>query len=153
NPGESFQYTFTRAGEYFFNDCTDPRPTGKVVVYLTPQDVPDALHFLPRTLDLGSSTGQFNDHELVTALFTLPAGYAPIEEEIRLKTPLSTTLFEPAYANAILHDRLLLVRFRKSDIDNNIPAGDSVPLVLTVNVIHEGQQKQLSSTALVRVVK
>ena len=36
---------------------------------------------------------------------------------------------------------------------NNIPEGDSVPLVLTVNVIHEGQQKQLSSTALVRVVK
>ena len=46
-----------------------------------------------------------------------------------------------------------MAHFRKSDIDNNIPEGDSVPLVLTVNVIHEGQQKQLSSTALVRVVK
>ena len=33
NPGQSFQYTFTRAGEYFYNDCTDPRPTGKIVVY------------------------------------------------------------------------------------------------------------------------
>jgi len=32
-PGESFTYTFTKAGEYFYNDCTDPRPTGKVVVY------------------------------------------------------------------------------------------------------------------------
>jgi len=52
-----------------------------------------------------------------------------------------------------LHDRLLVAHFRKSDIDNNIPEGDSVPLVLTVNVMHEGQQKQLSSTALVRVVK
>jgi alcohol dehydrogenase (cytochrome c) len=32
-PGESFTFTFTEKGEYFYNDCTDPRPTGKVVVY------------------------------------------------------------------------------------------------------------------------
>jgi plastocyanin len=32
-PGESFSYTFTRTGEYFYNDCFSPRPTGKVVVY------------------------------------------------------------------------------------------------------------------------
>ena len=32
-PGESFQYTFTRAGEYFFNDSFSPRPTGKIEVY------------------------------------------------------------------------------------------------------------------------
>jgi len=154
NPGESFQYTFTRAGEYFFNDCTDPRPTGKVVVYLTPQDVPDALHFFPRTLDLGSSSGLFTDvHGVVTAFFTVPAGYTVEEEEVKLKTPLSTTLFDAVSAKTVIHDRLLVAQFRKSDIDNNIPAGDSVPLVLMVNVIHEGQQKQLTSTALVRVVK
>ena len=152
-PGESFQYTFTRAGEYFFNDCTDPRPTGKVEVYLTPQDVPNALHFLWGTLDLGSGSGLFTDvHGVVTALFKVPAGYT-LDGEVKLKTPLSTTLFEPVSTNAILHDRLLLAHFRKSDIDNNIPQGDSVPLVLMVNVIHEGQQKQLTSTALVRVVK
>jgi hypothetical protein len=29
NPGQSFQYTFTREGEYFYNDCTDPRPTAR----------------------------------------------------------------------------------------------------------------------------
>ena len=154
NPGESFQYTFTRAGEYFFNDCTDPRPTGKVVVYLTPQDVPDALHFFPRTLDLGSSSGLFTDvHGVVTAFFTVPAGYTVEEEEVKLKTPLSTALFDAVSAKTVIHDRLLVAQFRKSDIDNNIPAGDSVPLVLMVNVIHEGQQKQLMSTALVRVVK
>ncbi|HWM44330.1 MAG TPA: PQQ-binding-like beta-propeller repeat protein [Burkholderiales bacterium] len=153
NPGESFQYTFTRAGEYFFNDCTDPRPTGKVVVYLTPQDAPNALHFLWGTLDLGSSSGLFTDvHGVVTALFKIPAGYT-LDGEVKLKTPLSTTLFDPVSTNAILHDRLLLAHFRKSDIDNNIPEGDSVPLVLTVNVIHEGEQKQLTSTATVRVVK
>ena len=33
NPGESFSFTFTTKGEYFYNDCTDPRPTGKIVVY------------------------------------------------------------------------------------------------------------------------
>ena len=33
NPGQSFDYTFTTPGEYFYNDCTSPRTTGKVVVY------------------------------------------------------------------------------------------------------------------------
>lgn len=32
-PGQSFAYTFSKAGEYFYNDCTSPRATGKVVVY------------------------------------------------------------------------------------------------------------------------
>jgi hypothetical protein len=32
-PGESFTYTFTAKGEFFFNDCFSPRPTGKVEVY------------------------------------------------------------------------------------------------------------------------
>ena len=32
-PGESFSYTFTKTGEFFFNDCFSPRPTGKIEVY------------------------------------------------------------------------------------------------------------------------
>lgn len=32
-PGQSAQYTFTTPGEYFYNDCFSPRPTGKIVVY------------------------------------------------------------------------------------------------------------------------
>jgi PQQ-dependent dehydrogenase (methanol/ethanol family) len=32
-PGESFSYKFRRRGEYFFNDCYSPRPTGKIEVY------------------------------------------------------------------------------------------------------------------------
>ncbi|WP_051266513.1 outer membrane protein assembly factor BamB family protein [Nakamurella lactea] len=32
-PGQSFTYRFNKRGEYFFNDCFDPRPTGKVEVY------------------------------------------------------------------------------------------------------------------------
>jgi plastocyanin len=31
-PGESFRYTFTKPGEYFFNDSHSPRPTGKIEV-------------------------------------------------------------------------------------------------------------------------
>src|SRR5690606_35186414 len=42
-PGESYQHTFTRAGEYFFNDCTDPRPTGKIEVVADVEEIPDAL--------------------------------------------------------------------------------------------------------------
>jgi plastocyanin len=32
-PGESFSYTFTTKGEFFFNDSFSPRPTGKIEVY------------------------------------------------------------------------------------------------------------------------
>jgi alcohol dehydrogenase (cytochrome c) len=32
-PGESAHHTFTQPGEYFYNDCFSPRPTGKIVVY------------------------------------------------------------------------------------------------------------------------
>ena len=35
-PGESATYTFSQAGEYFFNDCFSPRPTGKVEVMPQP---------------------------------------------------------------------------------------------------------------------
>lgn len=31
-PGQSAQHTFTQPGEYFYNDCYSPRPTGKIVV-------------------------------------------------------------------------------------------------------------------------
>jgi PQQ-dependent dehydrogenase (methanol/ethanol family) len=32
-PGQAFSHTFSKPGEYFYNDCTSPRATGKVVVY------------------------------------------------------------------------------------------------------------------------
>ena len=31
-PGQSAAYTFSKPGEYFFNDCHSPRPTGKIEV-------------------------------------------------------------------------------------------------------------------------
>ena len=47
----------------------------------------------------------------------------------------------------------LIATFDKALIDNNIPAGDAVPLVVTANFMNAGVQKQLRSTANVRVVK
>ncbi len=32
-PGESSSYTFTRIGDFFYNDCTNPQTTGKIIVY------------------------------------------------------------------------------------------------------------------------
>lgn len=32
-PGQSANHTFDKPGEYFYNDCHSPRPTGKIVVY------------------------------------------------------------------------------------------------------------------------
>ena len=47
----------------------------------------------------------------------------------------------------------LIATFDKALIDNNMPVGDAVPLVLTANFMNAGVQKQLRSTANVRVVK
>jgi plastocyanin len=153
NPGESFQYTFTRAGEYFYNDCTDPRPTGKIVVVGVPQDMPGALQFVPNILSMRPANGVFTSVQgLVTALLKVPAGYT-FDGGVRLKTPLSTTLFAPVTATMTSDGATLIVTFDKALIDNNMPAGATVPLVVTANFMNAGVQKQLSSTANVRVVK
>ena len=152
-PGQSATYTFTRAGEYFFNDCTDPRPTGKIVVYHVPIDVPGAATFTPRSLDLGSANGVFTGvNGVITAHFEIPSDYT-VEGDVTLKTPLSSTLFSPVSTNAGSGSRHLVAQFSKAEIDNNIPAGESVPLVLNVNVLENGVQKQLTSTVNVKVVK
>ena len=153
SPGESFQYTFTRAGEYFYNDCTDPRPTGKVVAYLIPENVPGALRLEPSTLNFKSASGIFTGVQgVITALFEIPDGYTP-DGEVTLKTPLTTTLFSPVSTNVSSDGKMLVAQFGKADIDNNIPQGDAVPLLLTANFINAGVQKQLTATVNVRVVK
>jgi hypothetical protein len=150
-PGESFEYTFDRAGEYFFNDCTDPRPVGKIEVYLTPQDLPGALQFVPSRMDLGSGTGIFTGvHGVVTAILDVPAGYV-FDGDAVLETPLSETPV-PA-ASTTSNGNKLIVQFKKADIDNNVPEGDAVPLTLVANFLHDGVQKQLTSTAMPEIVK
>ena len=72
---------------------------------------------------------------------------------MKLKTPLSTTLFPAVTANVTSDGKTLIATFDKALIDNNMPAGDAVPLTVTANFMNAGVQKQLSSTANVRVVK
>lgn len=153
DPGESFEYTFDRAGDYFFNDCTDPRPVGKIEVYLTPQDVPDALRFSPKPLNLRSWNGNFTGvHGVVTATFDVPDGYE-LDGDVVLQTPLSATPVEAAKTHVTSHGKKLVAWFHKADIDNNVPEGDGVSLTLVSNFLHNGEQKQLTSTATVKVVK
>ncbi|CAN5206864.1 hypothetical protein BH11PSE9_BH11PSE9_00340 [soil metagenome] len=150
-PGQSAQHTFDREGEYYYNDCTDPRPTGKVIVTLTPQEVPGGLQFVPAVLNMRPADGQFTSVQgLVTATFKVPQGYA-LDGDVKLKTPLTTQTF-PA-VKATLTGTTLIATFDKALIDNNVPAGKAVALTVTANFLHQGVQKQLTSTASVQVVK
>ena len=47
----------------------------------------------------------------------------------------------------------LVVVFDKADLDNNVPQGDAVSLTLAGQFLHNGAQKQLTSSATVRIVK
>ena len=150
-PGETYQHTFTRAGEYFFNDCTDPRPTGKIEVYLAPKDQPGALSFTPGQLQLGSGTGLFTGvNGNVSAHFELPAGYT-YDSGAVLVTPLTRTLIDASKVTA--NKNKVIVQFDAAEVDNNVPAGEA-SLTVRVNVLNPaGVQEQLSSTATVTVVK
>ena len=150
-PGESFDYTFDRAGEYFFNDCTDPRPVGKIEVYLEPQELPGALKFAPPQIHLGAGTGIFTGvHGVFTAILNIPAGYV-FDSDAVLQTPLSETPI-PA-ASTTTNGNKLIAQFNKADVDNNVPEGEAVPLTLVANFLHNGVQKQLTSTATPQIVK
>ena len=150
-PGETYQHTFDRAGEYFFNDCTDPRPTGKIEVYLAPQDQPGALRFTPGKLDLASDTGLFTGVDgKISAHFELPPGYE-YESGAVLVTPLSPTPIPASKVTA--NSNRIIVQFDAADVDNNVPTGEAT-LTLRANVLNaEGVQEQLSSSAVVTVVK
>ena len=150
-PGETYRHTFTRAGEYFFNDCTDPRPTGKIEVYLEPQELPNALQFQPRTLDLGSDNGLFTGvNGRFTAVLDIPRGLE-LDGDVVLRTPLSST---PVTADrSWVAGKKLFAQFTSADVDNNVPVGDAVPLTLVATVLDGDTQRQLTSTAQVKIVK
>lgn len=152
-PGQSAQYKFDREGEYYYNDCTDPRPTGKVVVTLAAQEQPGALQFTPSTLNLRPANGVFTSVQgLVTATFKLPAGHT-LDGNVQLKTPLTQQTFPAVSANTTSDGKTLVVTFDKALVDNNIPQGSDVPLTVSANFMHQGMQKKLTSTATVRVIK
>ncbi|GAA3349552.1 hypothetical protein GCM10020358_72120 [Amorphoplanes nipponensis] len=150
-PGERFAFTFGRAGEYFFNDCTDPRPAGKIEVYATPRDLPGALRFVPSTIDLRSPTGVFTGvHGAVAATMRVPAGYR-LDGAVTLMTPLSRSPVKATHARLV--GRTLFVTFDRADLDNNVPRGDAVSLTLTADFVRDGAQQAFTSTATVKVVK
>jgi hypothetical protein len=133
--------------------CTDPRPTGKVEVYLTPRDVPGALSFTEGTLDLSSPTGVFTGiRGVVAAHFAIPDGYT-FDGDVTIRTPLSETLLPARSVRVDPDGRTLVAEFNKADLDNNVPEGASVPLILTANFIQNGVQRELMSSANVTVVK
>jgi len=149
-PGESYRHTFDRAGEYFFNDCTDPRPTGKIEVYLEPQDDPGALRFVPGRLVLPAGDGAFSPvTDTVSAQFRLPRG-SHYDGGAVLITPLGQSPIEPVSVTE-QRNRLVL-EFEKGDIDHNVPEGRTT-LTVRLNVVRDGVQSQLVSTDPVRVAK
>jgi plastocyanin len=146
-PGESAKYTFDREGEYYYNDCTDPRPTGKVIVTLAAEEAP--LEFNAKTLDFKSSTGQFTGVTgTVDAVMTVPAGWALDRTvPVTLTGPLTIQSFTAAATSLSANGTRLTATFNKADIDNNLPVGDAVLLKVTA------VQKKLEGTARVTVVK
>ena len=152
-PGESAQHTFTREGEYYFNDCTDPRPTGKVVVTLAAQDAP--LQFATTTLDFKSATGAFTGVTgTVQAVLTVPAGWTLDKGvPVTFTGPLSLQVFNAVSVTASADGTRLTATFNKSEIDNNLPVGDSVPVKVTAVFMAGGVQKKLEGAARVKVVK
>ena len=162
-PGQTAQYTFDREGEYFYNDCTDPRPTGKVTVTLASQ--PAALQVVPSVLQLKPPTGIYTSVDGVfTAIMTVPAGWTlgpgpvglgdPTISGISIKTPLTSKVFNPVTTALSPGGTSLVMTFNKADIDNNVPAGNAVPLVISANFLDAGGvQRKLEGTASVRVMK
>jgi quinohemoprotein ethanol dehydrogenase len=80
----------------------------------------------------------------------IPKGYV-YDGGAQLATPLSASPVVAIKAHS--NPNKLIVQFAKADLDNNAPEGESVPLTLTANFMHDGVQKQLTSTARVEVVK
>ena len=152
-PGESAQYTFTREGEYYFNDCTDPRPTGKVVVTLAARTAP--VQFTANTLDFRSPTGLFTGVSgTVQAVMTIPAGWVLDKSvPVTFRGPLSAQDFNAVSATVSADGTRLTATFAKAEIDNNVPVGDGVEVKISANFLASGVQKKLEGTARVRVVK
>jgi plastocyanin len=156
-PGESFQYKFDREGEYWYNDCTDPRPTGRVNVTAQEINVPGALTIVPSVLNLKPPTGVFTSVVgVINAVFELPSGYTldtGYGAKVTMKTPLSDQVFEARSVSVTANGRRLTASFDKAVLDNNIPAGTAVPLTVSGLFLNNGVQKRLTSTGNARVIK
>jgi quinohemoprotein ethanol dehydrogenase len=88
----------------------------------------------------------------VIAMFSVPEAYT-FDGDVKLTAPLTTQTFPAEKVELIANGKMLKITFDKALIDNNVPAGDAVPLTVSVNFMHEGVQKKVTSTTNVRVVK
>jgi outer membrane protein assembly factor BamB len=156
-PGQTFLYTFDREGEYWYNDCTDPRPTGRINVKAEVIDLPGALHIAPAVMNLKAPTGIFTGvNGNINAVLTLPDGYTldtGYGAKVTIKTPLSDVLFEAVKVHTSDDGKTVTATFDRAELDNNIDAGNAVPLTVSGLFMHNGVQKRLTSTANVKVTK
>jgi len=85
-------------------------------------------------------------------MFRVPAGYT-FDGDVKLTVPLTAQTFPAEEAEMMAEGKKLKIIFDKGLIDNNVPAGDAVPLTVSANFMHDGVQKKLTSTTNVRVLK
>jgi len=152
-PGESATHTFNREGEFYYNDCTDPRPTGKIVVTLAAE--PTTVAFTTPVLDFRSPTGHFNAVTgVVQATMTVPAGWTlDTSSPVTMEGPLTSHRMEAARVTGGRGGTPLTLTFNKNDIDHNLPVGEAVDVRITANFLAAGVQKKLQGTTSVRIVK
>ena len=153
NPGESFRYTFNKAGEYFYNDFTDSRPMSKVVATLAPTVLSSFVKFLPGAFDMRPTNGVFTAG-LVGAVLNVPPGYVLDggASNIKLVAPLTSSPITAVSASVTGNGQTLLVYFNKRDIANNVPAGSGVPVSVS-GIFTNGVQAMFTQTAMVTVQK
>ena len=95
---------------------------------------------------------------------TVPAGWTlgpgpvglgdPTIGPVVIRTPLTTKVFSAVSTAMSADGTSLVATFNKADIDNNVPAGNAVPLTVSANFLDaSGVQKKLQGTANVRVMK
>ena len=73
---------------------------------------------------------------------------------ITIRAPLSTKVFNPVTVAMSADGKSLIASFNKGDIDNNVPVGDAVPLIVSANFLDSsGVQQKLQGTANLRVLK
>lgn len=149
-PGESYEHTFDKAGEYYFNDCTDPRPTGRIEVVAEVEEIPGAFTIRPGKIDLKAKKGLFTRvNGTINAHLDLPKGYAQ-EGEVYLETELG---LQPITASKVTGNRShVVIKFDKADLDNNVPTGKT-DLTVVTHAVHDGVQKEVRSTVSVTVSK
>ena len=149
-PGESYQHTFTKAGEYFFNDCTDPRPTGKIEVVAETVELPGAAKVPSGKIDLAAKNGLFTSVSgSVTMHLDLPKGYVR-DGEVMIETELGRQPIPAAKVTGSPNH--LVVKVDKAALDNNVPNG-TTDLTLVTFAVHDGVQKEVRSTVTVTVKK